>query len=327
VTAPDFQPPPIASDQDYAERLGDLPTWEPLARAALERARIPQPSRLEIAHPLGTYPALLADARPRLVIKLFGDRYAGPESHAAELAGYQVLDGHQLPVPRLVAAGELLPGHATWQWPFLILTELPGQSYATAVARLDPGRRATVARSIGALLRRLHELPLPQPPGPLASWDRFLALLRRRRLHAPADHRRWGLLPARLCDQLDGWLPDPDALVDTSRPPVFVHGDLHSDHVFVDAGGGLTGIIDFTDVYAADPRHDLVALHFGTFGLDTTLLSACLDAYGWDRRPATWAREMLAFTLLHDFNLLRPEMRLDQFPTLDQLAHSIWDLP
>jgi hygromycin-B 7''-O-kinase len=154
-----------------------------------------------------------------------------------------------------------------------------------------------------------------------------MALLERRRAQAPRDHRRWGLLPAWLCDQLDGWLPDPGALVETSRPPRFVHGDLHAGHVFLDpASGRLAGIIDFTDVYAGDPRYELVALQLGTFQTDKALLAACLDAYGWRDRPATWAREMLAFTLLHDFNMLRPGMPLERFATPDDLANAIWDL-
>jgi hygromycin-B 7''-O-kinase len=106
-----------------------------------------------------------------------------------------------------------------------------------------------------------------------------------------------------------------------------VHGDLHAGHVFLDpANGRLVGIIDFTDVDAGDRRYDLVALHFGTFQTDKALLAACLDAYGWRDRPATWANDMLAFTLLHDFNMFRRGMPLERFATLDELADAIWNL-
>jgi hygromycin-B 7''-O-kinase len=105
-----------------------------------------------------------------------------------------------------------------------------------------------------------------------------------------------------------------------------VHGDLHDEHVFLDpASGRLVGVIDFTDVGAGDPRYDLVALHFGTFQTDKALLAACLDAYGWQALPATWPREMLAFTLLHDFNMFRPGMPLERFATLDDLADAVWN--
>jgi hygromycin-B 7''-O-kinase len=106
-----------------------------------------------------------------------------------------------------------------------------------------------------------------------------------------------------------------------------VHGDLHAGQVFLDpASGRLVGVIDFTDVYAGDPRYDLVSLHLRTFHTDKALLGACLDGYGWPDRPATWAREMLAFTLLHDFNMLRLGMPLERFATLGELADAIWNL-
>ena len=317
--------PAIASDEDYARRLGDGALWEPLARAALDRAGLEQPAQLRPARPLGTYPTLLSDTG--LVVKLFGDRWAGPQSHQAELWAYHILDGHDLPVPRLVAAGQLFPdATGTWPWPFLIVTRLQGATYAALSATLDPAARRQVAGDLGRLLRRLHALPLTG--GRLApSWNRFLALLRRRRGQAPQDHRRWEVLPPGLCRQLDGWLPDPDALVDTGRPPCFVHGDLHDEHVFLDPiSRRLAGIIDFTDVHAGDPRYDLVALHFGTFRTDKALLGACLDAYGWQERPASWPRDMLALTLLHDFNMFGPGMPLGRFATLDDLADAIWNL-
>jgi hypothetical protein len=53
---------------------------------------------------------------------------------------------------------------------------------------------------------------------------------------------------------------------------------------------------------------------------------ACLDAYGWERDAANWPQVMLTFTLLHDFNVLRPDIHLDRFVTLDELANTIWGL-
>ena len=140
-----LRPPAFASDQDYADRLGDGAFWEPWARAALDLAGLDQPEMLQPARPLGTYPTLLTGTG--LVVKLFGDRWYGP-------------------------------------------------------------------------------------------WS----------------------------------------------------------------------------------------LHFGTFHADTALLAACLDAYGRPAPPATWAREMLAFTLPHDFNMLRPGMALERFATLDELADAVWNL-
>jgi len=320
----DLGPPRITSDEEYAHRLGDGAFWEPFARAAFHTAALDQPAQLRPARPLGTYPTFVTGSG--LVLKLFGEHWSGSRSHATELDAYQILedDGHHLPVPRLVAAGELFPHADGWSWPFLIVTKIEGSTYAALAADLGRAARERTARDLGRLLRRLHELPLGgEALAP--TWTRFMALLERRRAEGPDDHRRRGLLPSRLCRQLDDWLPDPHELVDTGGAPRFLHGDLHEDHVFLDpASNRLVGIIDFTDAHAGDPRYELVALHFGTFQCDTALLAACLDAYGWPARPATWPRDMLAFTLLHAYNVFRPDMRLDRFATVDDLADAIW---
>jgi hygromycin-B 7''-O-kinase len=186
--------PVIASDEDYARRLGDGAFWEPWACAAFDLAGLDQRARLWPARPLGSYPTLLSDTG--LVVKLFGDRWYGPESHQAELEAYRVLDGHDLPVPRLVAAGQLFPDATNqWPWPFLILTQLRGATYAALSATLDRAARRRVAGDLGWLLRRLHRLPLSgRRLAP--SWRHFLALLERRRGEAPQDHRRWGAAAA-----------------------------------------------------------------------------------------------------------------------------------
>lgn len=317
-------PPPIRSDEEYARLLGSLRFWEPYARAAVDRAGLPPPSRLEM-HTIGTYPAVVADTG--VVVKLFGDRWSGPESHRAERAALGVLAGSDLPVPDLVAEGELYPG-GDWPWPYLITQAMEGRPYRKVEPLLDPAQRHGVARSMGELLRRLHEVPLPKGETHLGpSWDRFLALLERRRREAPADHIRWRHLPAQLVSQLEGFLPDPGDLVDTSGDPVLVHGDLHADHVFLDPHSGeVTGLIDFTDAHAGDPRYDLVALHTGTFRLRRDMLGSFLESYGWDVPKAGWAEEMLAFTILHDFDVLEgiPPETLQGVGDLPGLAARLW---
>lgn len=86
------------------------------------------------------------------------------------------------------------------------------------------------------------------------------------------------------------------------------------------------GLIDFSDVCVGDPRYDLLALHFGTFHANKGLLRACLEAYGWPHLSAEWPREMLALSLLHDFNMFDALVGLDRFRSLDDLADAIWNL-
>ncbi len=316
--------PRIDSDEQYARLLYRGEFWEPYARAALVRVGIPAADTFEI-RVVGTYPTLVTDT---VVVKLFGDRWSGAESHQAEREAFAVMAGSGLPVPQLLAAGELYP-QESWHWPYFILSRVEGMTYAELEDRLDDTARSEVAGCIAAVLKVVHEQPLlPDAKYLRPDWERFLGLLKRRRQEAAADHLRWANLPERLCRQIDPFLPDPRELVDVSRLPVFIHGDLHADHLFLDPERGeVTALIDFTDAYAGDPRYDLVGLHFGTFRCRKDMLSAFLGNYGRKPEMDTWPEVMLAFTLLHDFNMFdayTPD-DFDGIESLADLAYRIWN--
>lgn len=134
--------------------------------------------------------------------------------------------------------------------PVLALAALPG----SAIARLGvPSTASSEAwAAAGAAVRRLHDAPPPPWTG--------------RDLDADA---------ARL-DEECGWLLAHDVLpVDlvtrnrevasaALRPvePVFMHGDLHVAHVFVE-GGEVTGILDWTEAGRGDGLYDLACLTLG----------------------------------------------------------------
>ena len=130
--------------------------------------------------------------------------------------------------------------------PVLALAALPG----TALGRLgEPSTASSTAwAAAGAAARMLHDAPLPPWPG-------------------------WSL--DELASHLDGeceWLVANDVLpadvvtrnrrlAETAlRPwtPVFIHGDLQDDHVFVD-GDEVTGVVDWSEASpgrrAVRPRH------------------------------------------------------------------------
>ncbi|HZM38581.1 MAG TPA: aminoglycoside phosphotransferase family protein, partial [Acidimicrobiales bacterium] len=101
----------------------------------------------------------------------------------------------------------------------------------------------------GAAIRALHDAPLPPWPGP--SVDELASRLDRE------------------CEWLiaNDVLPTEDVtrnrrLAETAlRPwtPVFIHGDLHIEHVFVD-GDEVTGIIDWSGACQGDALYDLATL-------------------------------------------------------------------
>jgi aminoglycoside phosphotransferase len=134
--------------------------------------------------------------------------------------------------------------------PVLALAALPG----TALGHLgEPSTASSAAwAAAGAAVRTLHDSPLPPWPG----WS--------------ADD-----LVARLAVECE-WLAVNDVLpADVIRrnrrlaeialrpwTPVFIHGDLQVDHVFV-AGDQVTGIVDWSEASRGDALFDLATLTLG----------------------------------------------------------------
>lgn len=149
--------------------------------------------------------------------------------------------------------------------PVLALAALRG----SPLGRLGEPSQASSAAWVaaGAAVRTLHDAPLPPWPG-----------------------RTLDELAARLAGEC-AWLIDNDVLpaeVVTGnrrlaetvlRPwtPVFVHGDLQVDHVFV-AGDEITGIIDWSEAASGDPLSDLATLTLG----HPERLGDVLAGYGTD---------------------------------------------
>ena len=134
--------------------------------------------------------------------------------------------------------------------PVLALAALPG----TALGRLQEPSSASSAAwaATGAAVRALHDAPLPPWPG--RSVDYFASRL--------ADECEWlvanDVLPADLVTR-------NRQLAETAlRPwtPVFIHGDLQVDHVFVD-GDEITGVLDWSEASQGDALFDIAILTLG----------------------------------------------------------------
>src|SRR3954466_9405249 len=101
----------------------------------------------------------------------------------------------------------------------------------------------------GAAIRQLHDAPLPPWRG--KGVDELAS-----RLSSECD---W--LVANQVLPVDVVTRNRRLAEAALRPwtPVFTHGDLHIEHVFVD-GDEVTGIIDWSEASQGDPLYDLAAL-------------------------------------------------------------------
>lgn len=264
----------------------------------------------------GSFPTFLVG---QFAVKLFSetfysgsDRFWGAVCHEAERSVFRLLRDHpEVPAPVLVEEGQLF--EKGWPWPYLISTRLSGTPWREAPPSAKDAR--SIARELGEVVRALHALPLPEG----SVWERdWLELYR---AECVDRHRRWGTLPPHLIEQIPGYLAAP--------PPMrrLLHADLHESHIFVD-GGGLTGILDWSDAVYGDPYYELVAIHLGPFKADKELLRAFLVGYGW-RVGKDFAHRAMSMALIHEFASMRDlaqSMEVNRIGNLDELAELLWAL-
>jgi hypothetical protein len=193
---------------------------------------------------------------------------------------------------------------ATVLWhrpPVLALAALTG----TPLGRLGEPSSAPRASWIaaGAAARRLHDAPLPPWPG--RSLDDVVSSLDLECDRLVAS----GTLPRRLVTR------NRDVAQSALRPwrPVFIHGDLQLDHVFVE-GAEVTGVLDWSEAACGDALSDLATLTFG----HEERLDEVVEGYGAnvdvDVIRAWWSiRAILGIRWLieHGFDPSAPGCELD----------------
>jgi hypothetical protein len=281
--------PALAGPGAYAASLADPAVWGPLALDVCRRHRLdPGDGAVRMGAP-GTFPVAVVGGR--WAVKVGGPWWSGTECLGRERDAYEALAARPaLPVPRLVAAGDLGGG-----WRYLVLTAVAGRS----LREVPP--TPAVARWLGATMAEVHAVPVPAGLEVLRpGWDGYLAWLADARAAAVGRHRGYGTLAPHLLEELAAWLPAPDDLVDRSRPAALLHGDLRADHVLVDDGGRPVAVLDWSDATVGDPRYELGPL-LDVLGGDPALLAAYLDAAG---DPPPDPRSALATALLHGFDQL-----------------------
>lgn len=120
-------------------------------------------------------------------------------------------------------------------------------------------RRARFAAAVGTFLARLHAVDVGEARAAgapeLDLWpDRYASMIDDCRPALPPRTRTW----------LDGIAARFVAGGGTSQAPrTLVHGDVSPQHLRVDEGGALAGVIDFGDAMVADPAIDLAGVLWG----------------------------------------------------------------
>lgn len=131
--------------------------------------------------------------------------------------------------------------------PVLALAAVPGRT----LGRLgEPSTASPAAWSdVGRTLRTLHDAPLP--PWPAKGLDTLSSRL--------ADECDWFIANNVLPPEVVAYNRDLAETALRSHTPVFIHGDLHLEHVFVD-GDLVTGIIDWSEARQGDALVDIASI-------------------------------------------------------------------
>ncbi len=177
------------------------------------------------------------------------------------------VDADQARADREVEAMTLAPvptPEILWREPpVLAMAALAGST----IGRLGEPSTASpgVWKAAGATIRALHDAPLPP-------WSGTGLDDRGARLGSECDRLiTEGILPAEVVRHNQ----DLAKAALRPRPPAFIHGDLHLEHVFAD-GDVITGIIDWSEAGPGDPLFDLASFTLG----HEDHLDDVLDGYG-----------------------------------------------
>ncbi len=249
----------------------------------------------------GSLPAFrldLADGA-RLVLKTYPDTSA--KTPAREAFASAQLPDLGIPVTRYLLIDET---KTRLPFRFALTTYLPG---VTAHSLGDHPGISTVYRQMGALLRRLHAVPMAgygsfgsdgmaDPVDTNADFMRaVIATTFERFRHFGGD--------ARLTERLRAIIEDRfDDVVMHSTGPVFAHDDLQPGNVIVthepDGTLALGGLIDFGNAHATDAVYDLAKCLFCSRHHAPDCAMPFMEGYGPVNHPDSEGA-VSYYTLLH----------------------------
>jgi hypothetical protein len=322
----------------YSTHFMDMAIWEPFVR--LVSSRHGYLCRHTSSGLPGTYPTFIAEiidpldhhARNAIVVKFFGPLFDGIAAFEVECAMGHYLSGQPISIgsPAILAEGRL-----NQAWSYIIFSYVPGKSYGEVRAELPKRAKEAVAKQMGRFMRELHVLTAarhPVIPQFDVSWKGYVDFLDSQRESCLFHHQQWEDLPPALLEQLPGFIPPLDQLVDLSAPPHLIHADLTADHLLgrralasqtriiqgeeiamdtpasnsvgmaSSEGWECMAIIDWGDSRVGDILYELVAVHVDVFQGDKHLLRLCLESY---KIPGFYqldfARKAMSMVLLHQF--------------------------
>lgn len=252
------------------------------------------------------------------ILKIFTPFCHGRESKGMEVAALRSLADSDLPTPKVLARGELMPLDEDWKWPFLVTDRLPGRTLQAMWPEMPHEQRLGFAFQIGDLLRRLHKvIPSPELSRTFqANWPLGFSDFLKRQHQLVTNKSELAVIP--IYEEI--LRMSPGTL--TAGWPALVHGDLDGTHLLVQ-NGQITGMIDFGDAKIGDPLYDFVTVQLDLFEQDPRLFAEMLRGYNIDpKQERNFNQRLTAYAILHEWPLVNDLPKW----AVRSGAHSLGDL-
>ena len=241
----------------------------------------------------------LAGAESPLILKIYGDEPAWIVAKEALVAGW-IGERAGIPIPRWLRVDER---RTCIPFRFALTTWLPGVTVRSLIGALGID---AAYRQMGALLRRLHAIPMTAYGyivangiwRPLPTNDEYMRSAFDQAFRQFREQGGEETLTRRLEENVQSRFH----LLQYSKGPVFCHDDLQQGNVLAEYGRNgslqLTGLIDFGNARAGDALFDLAKALFCCTHEDPGSRKTLLAGYGEINHPdpeeALWL-----YTLFH----------------------------
>ncbi len=198
----------------------------------------------------------------------------------------------QIPAPRLVATGTIENGS-----PYIIMSEIAGETLQNVWDELSPAELCTIAREIGTITAHLHRQSQDKLVAVEAQFggrtDIFKEMKAERITEIEAMDRFSTRHKNELLEFLHGEARD---FLDVS--PVLTHSDFSHAHIYIaweNSKLSVSGFIDWGEAMLGPPEWDITFHWFWTFSQDHDTMHECLNTYYQDvPRPDRFARRCFA---------------------------------
>jgi len=239
----------------------------------------------------------------------------------------QHLDGQlDLPIPKFFKAGE-----DEGAWTYVIMSCLSGVPLEKVWSRLPEDDKVAVLHDIGAIMARIHALPIGTLTTLSPAWNDFLPAQIQ---NCQARHRRLGM-PFWFVDRVDDLVRESRSLLPDTFEAVLLTGEYTPFNLLVEDKPRvqvIAGMIDFGDAMTGFREYDLLGpLLFSCEGKGY-LVNALLEGYGIapKDRDKTLRRRLYLLAILHRYSYFKAQVRIPDWDkrvhSLDELENLIWPL-